>query len=177
MHLSHLNHHYHIFYTLSGLLRAALAREAEWAAKIPGYNELLPPSSSDPSVFQFSQYKPPQVNPYLMGLIKLDQEKKLLQLAASVVEKSITGTAVTSSFATGNTDVTISDASTIVEGEKKQLDLKKSLLSLLNGAQQKQSFIREEKTFSSEYTKPESPVIVIIRHGKTEYNKLVRQYL
>ena len=155
-----------------GLLRAALAREAEWAAKIPGY-ELLPPSSSDTPFFQFLQYKPPQVNPYLMGLIKLDQEKKMLQLAASVVEKTSTPITATSS-STGSTDATNSGVNTtVVEEDKKPLDLKESLLSLLNGAQQKQSFIREEKTFSSEYTKPESPMIVIIRHGKTEYNKLV----
>ena len=65
-----------VFLEERGLLRKALEQEAEWAARVPGYEETMGLSSSGERHAQLS------LTPYLRSLSKLRQSDSLKTLLA-----------------------------------------------------------------------------------------------
>ena len=67
-----------VFLEERGLLRKALEQEAEWAARVPGYEETMGLSSSGERHAQLS------LTPYLRSLSKLEAERQLENFTRSV---------------------------------------------------------------------------------------------
>jgi 2,3-bisphosphoglycerate-dependent phosphoglycerate mutase len=154
------------FLEKKGLLRAALEREAELAKNVPGYE--IPPKDA-----LFVQQPPTNSDPYIRGLSRLSQERLLLEMVEN----------------TGQTPPTVAEVSRLNSEERGEgREERKKTLSeefSLNVGPLKTDFIAPTGPSSSPVPMVPSterkPVksslvggdyLVIIRHGKTEHNKL-----
>jgi len=133
------------FLEKKGLLRAALAREAELAASVPGY-------STENGGFGNND-NPPVMDARLRGLAKLSEERQLI--AATIIGG---GGAVTlpTSFAP------LPQAVPATRVAYPSMVVPTTASVLASKAASNAANAKQER----------DPIIVIIRHGKTEYNKL-----
>lgn len=126
------------FLEKKGLLRAALAREAELSAKVPGYDFLLSSRKSTGKELYYALYEAPS-NPILQGLARLSKERQLVSLAVNESMGSL-------------------------------LDSQQITIPLRPRLRTQEMFTTDNSNVVSSGL--ERPVLVIIRHGKTEHNKL-----
>ena len=126
------------FLEKKGLIRAALAREAELSAKVPGYDLLLSSRKSAGRELYYALYEAPS-NPILQGLARLNKERQLVSLAVN-------------------------------ESMGPLLDSQQITIPLRPRPKSQEIFPMDFP--DARPSSLERPVLVIIRHGKTEHNKL-----
>mmetsp|Transcript_11181 Transcript_11181/g.15391 ORF Transcript_11181/g.15391 Transcript_11181/m.15391 type:complete len:622 (+) Transcript_11181:61-1926(+) len=155
------------FLEKEGLLRAALAKEKELAQRVPGYEAWLASTSSN-SVLMPSPTIRTQFDPILSSLNRLNYERELMNLAAmngSVLE----------ALKLTSPDRNYSQVTSSLQ----QFDIPSIANNRRNGTTKSQrkrpiSTTKTQRKRISFPSKGNSTVnkLVIIRHGKTEYNKM-----
>ena len=163
------------FLEKEGLLRAALERERELASKIEGY-EVTDESAN------IAYYSSSGSAKLLKSLTKLEQMKQLEKLAAQDVEPSAAAAAAAAGTQMDEGDAApaaSSSSTTPAAGSAKVqvLDPNNPLASATIVPTDDVTVTHDEKTKPPAQLNPEEdvlqrPLLVIIRHGKTEHNKL-----
>lgn len=165
------------FLEKKGLLRLALEKEEELAKSVPGYRESLTNDDVRMSeVNRISNDSPSWTannneaqDPLVRGLLTLDEERKLIRLASNVIAKE---PPLSTSFANG---VDIVKENSALSSDLKSVSTKTTTNTDKdvdeNDANNKN---RPLSLGGGEKVEPslQGPQIVIIRHGKTEHNKL-----
>uniref|UniRef100_A0A0G4HZW5 Phosphoglycerate mutase n=1 Tax=Chromera velia CCMP2878 TaxID=1169474 RepID=A0A0G4HZW5_9ALVE len=149
------------FLEKKGILRAALDREAELAQHVPGYQVPCSPSDREAEVV-------PPHSP-LTGALERHQMTELLVKVANSEKGGGTATEGGGEMqAQEGRDAAGGSADTAAEEEASGVKQKHQQQQQQS---QQQSFQATRPTGSSDSELP-SPLVVIIRHGKTEFNKL-----
>lgn len=174
-----------------GLLRQALESEAEFAASVPGYNVSIRPSSVGyERIFSYDRLP---LDPRLRGLAKLDKERKLLNLVAVVNEKNNTNftktkTSISNTFLKKeyfinglDNDVDVNN----IKHKKYNPKLRNAwretgIIYSTKDSPNNENFFLHNLNYDNENInndlinnkEKDRQWIVIIRHGKTEHNKL-----
>jgi len=133
------------FLEQKGLLRQALQREEELAANVPGYTS---PLSSKGSAKVGNRLEEGMTDPLLRGLLTLDSERKLIDRAMESLKVNTGGGLDLDGVELGSMAWEVADAENLGSAEVPGV---KHLPSM---------------------STTEGPQLVIIRHGKTEHNKL-----
>jgi 2,3-bisphosphoglycerate-dependent phosphoglycerate mutase len=162
-----------VFLEKKGLLREALNREDELAKNVPGYIKYENMSTS-----VFDKDSTLEMDPYLISLKKLAQEQKLLNLVSN-----------NTVAAANNTSVNVDNYSKKYAPVSKHYysdDLVLGKRSLFNFWRRTPRIIMNPKPINrdivlqgtgallmqSRNISMDLPILVIMRHGKTEHNKL-----
>jgi hypothetical protein len=159
------------FLEKEGLLRAALERERELASKIEGY-EVTDESAN------IAYYSSSGSAKLLKSLTKLEQMKQLEKLAAQDVEPSVAAAAKQMDEGDAAPAAAPSAAAPGASSAKVQvIDPSNPLASATIVPTDDVTVTHDEKTKPPAQLNPEDdvlqrPLLVIIRHGKTEHNKL-----
>ena len=112
---------------------------------------------------QSSKFTRPQLDPFLLGLTKLDNEKKLVQML--LAEGSDTSS-TSEGLSADSDDVLVRPATS-------SFTPLASIDNLVGGSGASSGITAPVKsTITPPPASLDHPYIVIIRHGKTEYNKL-----
>lgn len=133
------------FLEKKGLLRAALAREMELAASVPGY--------SSPTTGNTETLPPVVLDARLRSLAKLSEARKMIEQATG----PLSGEAAAPNVSKSRFRVSSPPRSPIVRPQSQPQQ------------QQAAAAIRQSAKGNPNI---KDPIVVIIRHGKTEYNKL-----
>lgn len=144
-----------------GLLRAALAKEAELAASVPGY-------SNGPAR---DRYTPVLADARLRGLAKLKEARKLIEKATGAVAALQSPAADAAAAAQEAADLVDATPATAIVPAAARVPVtpivRPPALQPLGGG-----MAGSWRPHGNPNIKDQ--IVVIIRHGKTEYNKCVR---
>ncbi len=143
-----------------GLLRSALAKEAELAASVPGYS---------PIAAARDRYTPVLADARLRGLAKLRESRKLIEKATGAVtplQSPGGAAALAAQEAAEMADATPATA-VIPQGARTPV----ASIVRPSGLQPLGAGSAAQRPHGNPNIR--DPILVIIRHGKTEYNKCV----
>jgi hypothetical protein len=131
----------HLPPTSQGLLRAALAKEVELAASVPGYR----------ATNVRDRYAPVLADARLRGLAKLSESRKLIEKATGAV-------------------AALQSPADAAAAAQEAADMLSAIPATMpSAARRRPQALQPERPQGNPNIK--DPIVVIIRHGKTEYNK------
>ena len=154
------------FLEKKGLLRAALAKEEELAMRVPGFT--IDEQSTRAST----------MNPWLRSLSILNLEHQLVDLVDLASKQNLSSSdQIYSNSHTGMLSPTLTDRSGgLLSPSPSSLSPPPAsiLTNPVSSDTELSGLVTNEKAIDSKIYQEElsKPVVVIIRHGKTEYNKL-----